>query len=58
VIPAHACTICLEEFSIGHSVRVLDCQHTFHTACIDPWLSAISSLCPICKQDARSSEEI
>ncbi|KAI8874480.1 hypothetical protein GQ42DRAFT_112886, partial [Ramicandelaber brevisporus] len=52
------CSICLEQFAIGDMVRVLNCRHVFHTACIDPWLSTASALCPLCKTDNRTAAEI
>ena len=44
------CAICLDNFKDGDSVRALRCLHTFHTDCVDKWLSG-NRLCPICKQD-------
>ncbi|RYP70700.1 hypothetical protein DL771_005304 [Monosporascus sp. 5C6A] len=44
------CQICLEEFQSKLTViRELPCGHIFHPGCIDSFLSAVSSLCPICK---------
>ncbi|RYP89800.1 hypothetical protein DL770_004094 [Monosporascus sp. CRB-9-2] len=44
------CQICLEAFLSKQTViRELPCGHIFHPECIDSFLSAVSSLCPICK---------
>ena len=45
------CPICLEDF-VSHETRVreLPCHHIYHPECIDEFLKASSSLCPICKQ--------
>jgi len=43
-----ACAICLEGFEKGDSLRVLQCRHSFHLACVDQWL-AQSGQCPVCK---------
>ncbi|RYP34479.1 hypothetical protein DL767_004255 [Monosporascus sp. MG133] len=44
------CQICLEEFQSKRTViRELPCGHIFHPECIDSFLNAVSSLCPICK---------
>jgi RING-like zinc finger len=41
------CSICTEDFERGQDVRVLPCNHTFHPACIDPWLLNVSGTCPL-----------
>ncbi|KAI8868355.1 hypothetical protein GQ42DRAFT_125382 [Ramicandelaber brevisporus] len=54
-----SCSICIEEFAVDDIVRVLpSCRHVFHSACIDPWLTATSALCPLCKADTRTPSEI
>jgi hypothetical protein len=45
-----SCAICLDDFKEGSSIKVLPCQHGFHSPCIDPWLNERSDLCPICKK--------
>lgn len=45
------CSICLEQFQVGETVRTIPCFHTFHSSCVDPWL-ATKSECPICKHSA------
>lgn len=44
------CPICLDDF-ITHTttVRELPCGHIYHPECIDAFLRANSSLCPVCK---------
>lgn len=51
------CVICCEPFVVGDRLRVLPCSHSFHTGCIDRWLSGSSSNldcftagCPTCKK--------
>jgi hypothetical protein len=51
------CVICIEQFQDGDRLRVLPCEHRFHTSCIDKWLSGsyshedcFTGLCPTCKK--------
>lgn len=44
------CAICLTTFENGETLRVLPCQHSFHTQCIDQWLGAHRT-CPMCRID-------
>ncbi len=45
------CSVCLESYREGETVRTIPCFHTFHAKCIDPWL-AEKAECPICKHSA------
>ncbi|XRB10301.1 RING-type domain-containing protein [Pseudoscourfieldia marina] len=42
------CSICLEEYETGDSMKVLPCMHKYHEACIDTWLDR-DLACPICR---------
>lgn len=44
----NSCTICLEDFEDGMTIRILPCFHRFMADCIDPWLSQ-QARCPVCK---------
>ncbi|CAG8622648.1 11206_t:CDS:2 [Funneliformis caledonium] len=46
------CSICLEEYSDGETLRELPCSHFYHIDCVEKWLTTKSSHCPLCKQDA------
>ncbi|GFE54204.1 zinc C3HC4 type RING finger domain-containing protein protein [Babesia ovis] len=41
------CGICLEEFDDDALIRLLQCSHGYHVACIDKWF-ARSNTCPLC----------
>ncbi|KAL6838620.1 hypothetical protein ACP4OV_031577 [Aristida adscensionis] len=52
------CAVCLEAFEAGERCRLLPrCEHSFHAACVDPWLRK-SRVCPVCRADVvdRSPE--
>ncbi|GLU20529.1 hypothetical protein SLE2022_367230 [Rubroshorea leprosula] len=45
------CAVCLSEFGEDESLRLLPkCNHVFHPACIDLWLSAHVT-CPVCRAE-------
>ncbi|CAF4443897.1 unnamed protein product, partial [Rotaria sp. Silwood2] len=45
-----ACVICMSHFKNGQHIRVLPCQHEYHSKCIARWF-AMNSSCPICRRD-------
>ncbi|KAJ2724123.1 hypothetical protein GGI07_002158 [Coemansia sp. Benny D115] len=49
------CSICLVSYKEEDVVRVLSCSHTYHSECIDVWLTERSARCPICKTDIRNA---
>mmetsp|Transcript_25561 Transcript_25561/g.33430 ORF Transcript_25561/g.33430 Transcript_25561/m.33430 type:complete len:758 (+) Transcript_25561:43-2316(+) len=49
------CAICLIEYEDSTEVKLLECSHFFHAACIDEWLR-VNQFCPLCKaQVGRAS---
>jgi len=44
-----SCSICLEDYEPCETIRILPCQHAFHSDCIIPWLTDRSPTCPLCK---------
>ncbi|XP_058764681.1 RING-H2 finger protein ATL5-like [Vicia villosa] len=45
----HDCAICLSEYTDGDECRKLpNCDHVFHSQCIDRWFTSQSS-CPLCR---------
>merc|ERR1719222_168469 len=47
------CSICLENMSQVNSCTTLECDHTFHTACIKNWMEKkMGSTCPNCRSFA------
>ncbi|KAJ3321241.1 hypothetical protein HDV06_004466 [Boothiomyces sp. JEL0866] len=41
------CCVCISEYENGQVLRQLGCNHYFHQACIDQWLS-MNATCPLC----------
>ena len=46
------CTVCQEDFRINDETRILQCEHIYHTDCIDGWLTNHSYKCPCCREPA------
>jgi hypothetical protein len=44
------CSICCSNFDLDDDVKILKCNHIFHTECIKKWLLEYSHKCPYCKQ--------
>ena len=44
------CSICLEAFQPGDSVKILPCKHIFHEACAASWIVDIRGVCPLCRR--------
>ncbi|CAD8043866.1 unnamed protein product [Paramecium primaurelia] len=42
------CSICLDKYNDGTQIRLIFCEHLFHTPCIDKWLNN-HQYCPDCK---------
>lgn len=49
-----ACVICMSPFKNNQRIRVLPCQHEYHSKCIAQWF-AMNSSCPICRRDSYRS---
>ena len=46
------CAVCLAEFRGGETLRLLPrCGHAFHRGCIDTWLRAGNTSCPMCRAE-------
>jgi len=47
-VEKNSCTICLNEFKQGETIKTLPCLHIYHNTCIDEWMH-VSRTCPVCK---------
>ena len=43
------CSICIDEFKKGDSIRKLVCKHKFHDNCLLEWVK-LHSECPMCRK--------
>jgi Ring finger domain len=43
---AGTCSVCLESFTLGSTIRTLSCEHVFHQECIDKWCER-TARCPV-----------
>ena len=50
------CTICLEKITDNDN-HILECNHSFHSICINRWLSANTN-CPVCRRYIRNRDNI
>jgi len=50
-LASNPCSICFGDYEQGEKVRTLPCNgdHTFHSECIDQWLTTSGISCPLCK---------
>ncbi|OMJ07685.1 Receptor homology region, transmembrane domain- and RING domain-containing protein 2 [Smittium culicis] len=52
LLSAEKCLVCMEEFGIGDSLRVLSCRHGFHADCVADWITKGANICPVCRSEA------
>ncbi|RWS19842.1 E3 ubiquitin-protein ligase RNF167-like isoform X1, partial [Leptotrombidium deliense] len=43
------CSICYDEYVEKDRLRVLACNHKFHSKCVDVWLRNNNRECPLCR---------
>ncbi|KAJ1767504.1 hypothetical protein LPJ74_005331 [Coemansia sp. RSA 1843] len=55
LVSADRCPVCLEDFKVGETLRVLGCRHALHLVCGDSWFTQGSNMCPVCRAEAVST---
>lgn len=49
------CPVCVFPFADGEdTIALAACGHSFHRACIIPWLTTASATCPVCRSEVRA----
>jgi hypothetical protein len=51
------CTICLDDYEETSKVKVLPCEHGFHSECITKWLTSENYKCPVCRKEIGSTDD-
>ena len=51
-----ACSVCLDDFNEGETLRRFSCKHVFHAHCVDEWLKRRPT-CPNCRMDIRQNDQ-
>lgn len=49
------CATCLDQYSLGERVAILNCKHMFHINCIKPWLKR-QNTCPSCRMSVEPED--
>jgi E3 ubiquitin-protein ligase RHA2 len=44
------CSVCLCKIEEGDEIRVLRCNHMYHTECLDKWIGFNNNTCPLCRE--------
>ncbi|CAE6474436.1 unnamed protein product [Rhizoctonia solani] len=43
------CLICLDDYEDDDDLRIMNCKHMFHKACVDHWMEVGRNNCPACR---------
>ena len=46
----------VKDFAVGEEVKLLECEHCFHSPCIVPWLE-LHGTCPVCRKELGKTGE-
>ncbi|KAM2843203.1 hypothetical protein COP1_025946 [Malus domestica] len=49
-----SCVICRLDFEDGENLTILSCKHSYHSECINNWLT-INKICPVCSAEVSTS---
>ncbi len=50
------CTICHNEYESGEDLSILNCDHIFHTKCVEEW-GLYKAECPLCRHKIHVIEK-
>jgi hypothetical protein len=51
------CTICMEPLQVYSNIKILSCEHGFHSMCMDKALQYQHRKCPVCRHDISISSD-
>ena len=52
------CSICFQEYKEDEKIATLKCKHTFHSACVKPWLEKReNNSCPLCRSSVIKCDD-
>jgi hypothetical protein len=52
---SECCSICLNSLKRTRQTRVLECEHMYHTGCLEKWESSGGDTCPLCRKDIHKN---
>lgn len=50
------CSICMMDLKKGEEVSTLECEHKFHSGCINHWLKEYNYKCPVCRKECGQAK--
>lgn len=50
------CSICMMDLKKGEEVSTLECEHKFHSECINHWLKEYNYKCPVCRKECGQAK--
>ncbi|WJX57573.1 RING-type E3 ubiquitin transferase [Trifolium repens] len=52
------CSVCLCKIEEGDEIRVLRCNHIYHTECLDKWIAFKNNTCPLCRDSLVPKRDV
>ena len=53
------CSICIDSYENNRTVYILECDHIFHSTCMDEWIKYNNrTICPLCRVESTTMKKI